>query len=371
MRRAISTQKLAPFAFAVLLSSSVAVAQRGYIPYEGNNAVVYEGSNGQIYELYLSSTGWHLLELSLLAGAPPAFTWDPFGDALPFVRTDQINAVVYVGNNLHIYELFQLPGFSWQFEDLTNAGALEAAGNPAPYIRSDGVNSVVYKARYDTDIHEASYSPRAGRWLDRNLSSLSGAPPGRDPHPYVRSDAFNSIVYRGLNSHIYEIFLVPGGAQYGDLTDYAGAPIAGSDPHPYVRSDAVNSVVYKGYFDNHIYELFLSWDGWHYGDLTYYSGAPLPASNPHPYVRFDGFNSVVYRGLDNHIYELFLSWDGWHYGDLTYYSGAPLGDVGSTVHPYVRSDGVDSVVYSSGGRITEIYLLDGWHYGDLSAQAGG
>ena len=76
--------------------------------------------------------------------------------------------------------------------------------------------------------------------------------------------------------------------------------------------------------DYHINELRLEWDGWHVADLTQLTGAPLPyppdlddRGNPAPYVRSDGINAVVYTGDDNHIYELRLERDGWHAADLS------------------------------------------------------
>ena len=83
--------------------------------------------------------------------------------------------------------------------------------------------------------------------------------------------------------------------------------------------------MYRG-SDNHIHELFLFNGGsaWGTGDLTAAAGATPTAGDPAAYVRSDGVNAVVYRGSDNHIHELFLLNGGsaWGTGDLTAATGA-------------------------------------------------
>jgi hypothetical protein len=100
---------------------------------------------------------------------------------------------------------------------------------------------------------------------------------------YVRSDNVNSVVYRGADNAIHEIFLPLGGAAWQsadpDLSAQSGAPAAVEDPVGYVRSDRVNSVVYPFIFnetDNNILEIFLPLGGaaWQSADLSALSGAP-------------------------------------------------------------------------------------------------
>jgi hypothetical protein len=68
----------------------------------------------------------------------------------------------------------------------------------------------------------------------------------------------------------------------------------------------VNSVVYRG-ADNHIHELYLSGSIWRTGDLSAITGAPAAAGDPTVYVRGGSAGSVVYRGIDGHIHELWLT----------------------------------------------------------------
>jgi hypothetical protein len=158
-------------------------------------------------------------------------------------------------------------------------GAPNAAGNPAAYVRSDNLNSVVYRG-YDNHVYELSLPLGAPAWQVADLSALTGAPNAAlNPAAYVRSDNLNSVVYQGYSdNHVYELSL-PFGAptwQVADLSALTGAPQAsdGDVPTAYRRSDNVNSVVYCG-VDLHIHELFLPFGApaWQLADLSALTGA--------------------------------------------------------------------------------------------------
>lgn len=86
------------------------------------------------------------------------------------------------------------------------------------------------------------------------------------------------------------------------------------------------------------------------------------------YVRSDGVNSVVYMGNDFHIHEVALvPGHDWRAYDLTENSGAGL--VGGDLAAYVRSDGVNAVLYSSlassSPKVVPNYLYElSWKVGD-------
>src|SRR5262249_5573931 len=149
-----------------------------------------------------------------------------------------------------------------------------------------------------------------------------------NPAVYVRSDGVNSVVYRGIDGHIHEIYLPFGAAAWhvGDLSALTGAPAAAGEPAAYVRSDDVNYVVYRG-IDGHIHEIYLPFGAtaWHVGDLSVLTGAPAAAGDPTSYIRSDHVNAVVYSGLDDHVHEisLRLGAPAWHVGDLSVLTGAP------------------------------------------------
>src|SRR5262249_40367394 len=155
-------------------------------------------------------------------------------------------------------ELSLQPGnVTWQLNDLSaRTGAIQAQGDPAGYRRSDFVSSVVYRG-FDGHIHELWSVVGPPFWHVADLSAAVGSwPPDAagDPAAYVRVDGANSVVYRGIDSFIHELFLPSQGKawQSGDLGE-VGTPLAVGVPAAYVRSDNVNAVLYRG-ADNHIYE---------------------------------------------------------------------------------------------------------------------
>jgi hypothetical protein len=304
------------------LASGATTNPAAYRRSDNVNSVVYRGIDDHIHELYLPlGRSWLVDDLSRRAGAPLA-AGDPFG----YIRCDSVNSVVYRGIDKHIHELY-LEGSNWLVGDLSaKTGAPQAAGDPAAYCRSDDVSSVVYRG-IDNDIHEL-YLPLGGSsWLQGDLSLKSGGAPAAagNPAAYRRSDNVNSVLYRGFDDDIHELYLPLGGSRWlqGDLSFKAGAPAAAGNPAACVRSDGVNHVVYRG-FDNDIHELYLEGGNWLEGDLSFKTGAPPAAGDPATYRRSDNVNSVVYRGLDNDINELYLPLGGsWLTGNLSDLTGAP------------------------------------------------
>jgi hypothetical protein len=134
--------------------------------------------------------------------------------------------------------------------------------------------------------------------------------------------------------------------------------------------------VYRA-FDNHIYELSMSsgasWNP--VQDLSKISGAPNGQGNPHPYVRSDGISSVVFRDSVNvtpAVWEIALLTGGWAAINLTANSDFPgLGATGGDPTPYVRGDGTNAIVCRmSNDHILELALVPSssppWLSDDLS-----
>jgi len=364
--------KASALVFVIFLSSIVALAQVGYVRSDGITSVVYEGGDGHINELFLLADGWHVGDLTALAGAPL-----PASEPEPYVRSDGTNSVVYQGQDTHIYELYLFEGY-WYYGDLTALAGAPRGVFQQPYVRSDGINAVVYRSEDLATRHDVcELFLLSDGWHFGDLTAQAGAPTASfGVHPYVRSDEINAVTYLGgPGNHIIELLLLPDGWHFSDLTAQAGAPAIGQ-PHPYVRSDGINSVVFRGdTATQDIDELFLLGDGWHFENISGLTGAPPASVDPQPYVRSDGISSVVFLAFDPrfnlHVYELSQLADGWHLGDLTAQAGAPPS--GNSARPYVRADGVNAVVYQrQDGHVIELFLTDaGWQFEDLTAQAGG
>jgi len=270
-----------------------------YVRSDDTNAIVYRGSNGDLIELFFFADSqahpgpnrWLEKDLSIQSKQGKA----PFaaGDPSVFVRNFDINSVVYRASDGHVIELSSVDGTSWSWLDLTkdSGGAPLAAGDPVGYLRSDDTASVVYRDS-NGDIFELALTTKATHWRFFNLSAscANGHAPASitDAHPaaYVRFDRapsglsaplppffpifVNAVVYRGTNSHIYELSFVEGGTwHFKDLTAAVSAPIAAGAPAVYVTSDSKSSVVYRAYSSQiHEVSLNLYATSWTLTDVT-------------------------------------------------------------------------------------------------------
>ncbi|MBN2149290.1 MAG: hypothetical protein JW726_18020, partial [Anaerolineales bacterium] len=236
---------------------------------------------------------------------------------------------------------------------------------------SDGI-SVVYYTGTDMHIHELRLE--GGGWIWADLSYITGAPAVyyAEVTPYIRGDRLNAILFISrTNYDLYELRLQPDGWKYSDLTALSGAPLPRSYPSAMVRSDGITALTYT--YDRHIIELRLEGGNWLWADLTDLSGAPDAIINvtrlTSGYVRSDGINALVYETHDGagRIYELRLD-NGWQAYELTSVKGAVPG-----YYPiaYVRADGINAVVYlGTDQHIQELRLGATWIPADLTSLAG-
>lgn len=362
---------------------------RAYVRSDGKSAVVYRGSNGHIYELAaLEDQPWNLTDLSDLAKAEsdsskaPAAAGDPFG----YVRSDQVNgvkvnAVVYRGSDGHIYELaLQDQVWKWSdlFKDLKDLvpKAVPAAGDPFGYVRSDEVNDVLYRG-LDGHIYHLFLAKDQNKWDCGDLfKTQKTTPPAAagDPFGYLRPNEVkavevNAVLYRGSDGHICEFSQPKSGTwSWTDLSQKATAPgkdvpAAAGDPFGYLRSDGISMVVYRG-TNSHIYALTLEGSGWMWTDFYSHSKAPEAAGDPLGYLRYDPagkkISAVLYRGTNGHIYELALQGNAWKLTDLFDLATpkAPevaLGPFGYARLGYPRPESAGIVLYcGSNGQIHEL-----------------
>jgi hypothetical protein len=317
---------------------------------------------------------WVHKDLAVLTGAPAAMS-DPA--AYQFTPFPTKHAVYRDGAG-HIVELWWDAVNGWGAGDLSSAtGAPPATGNSAGYqFLSEPTQHVVYRGA-DQHIYELWWDS-AGGWGNGNLTATVGtALAAGDPWGYAfEATGTQHVVYRGVDSHIYELWWdAVNGCGGGSLTSETGAPLAAGDPTGYVLAvDATQHVVYRG-VDGHIHELW--WDatnGWGGGDLTDVTGETVPAGDPSGYsFEATGTQHVVYRGIDDHIHELW--WDaanGWGGGDLCAETGAPPA-VGDPFGYMFDAQGTQHVVYrDAAGHVIELWwdVASGWSVGDLTAVSG-
>jgi hypothetical protein len=115
---------------------------------------------------------WHVDDLSARTSAPLAA-----GAPVGYVRSDDVNALVHRGADGHIYEIaLPLGGADWHIEDLSGrTDAPLAAGDPVGYVRSDNVNAVVYRGA-DDHIYEIALPLGGADWHVEDLSGRTDTP---------------------------------------------------------------------------------------------------------------------------------------------------------------------------------------------------
>jgi hypothetical protein len=268
--------------------------------------------------------------------------------------------------------------------DTTPAGveSLFTAGPPpmvptgakvSGYRRADGINVVVYRAN-KIHVIEISFDPASGTWKP---NELPGPPAAGDPVGYVRADNVSAVVYRSSSNHIIELRLGTRGWVPLDLTDEAGAGNTDSDPSASVRADGTSSVTFIA--GGQVFELTKQpGSKWVVGGpwgLATPASPPLASGRPYGYTHRDGTYEIVYGATDGRVIALWLS-GGWHWGEPVGGGAAPLIAVGSTPAAYVRTDGLESIVYrTSTNRLEELQnnlagsTPAGWTPNDLTARS--
>jgi hypothetical protein len=116
----------------------------------------------------------------------------------------------------------------------------------------------------------------------------------------------------------------------------------------------------------------LSAPGAHYSLLA--GNAQSKVGDPTGYRRSDGYSAVLHRGLDGHVHEIYQGGgSNWTWGDIfsvatPEVAGTQLPAVSGRVSSYVRSDGVNSVLYrTTGNHIFELHSApSGWKYRDFN-----
>jgi hypothetical protein len=236
------------------------------------------------------------------------------------------------------------------------------------FIRSNGTHAAVYRNGNAT-ISQLTGTPLANPVNLGGVARSNSAPWG-----YRRHDGANAVVYIDPNSHLHEIIL--SGAHVSD-TDFSNTfnvpPAATGDPVPdvigYVRSDNRSALVYRNNA-NHVIEVLSNFGNdpaaWVWTDLTIAASAPvtITAGSAFPWVRSDGLHSIVYIANDNHIHDLFTDLSpNWFDGDLSAASGETIAP-SSDPWGYRRADGFNAVVFvGTDNKLHELGYFPGGGWG--------
>jgi hypothetical protein len=159
-------------------------------------------------------------------------------------------------------------------------------------------------------------SPGA-QWHDNDLSKASNAAQtvSGDPMGFEFSaQATQSVVFLGQDNHICQLYWTATGWGCKDLTADAHAPqLAAGDPMGFEFSaQATQSVVFRGQ-DNHIYQLYWTVAGWGCHDLTAWNYGTLNAGGDAMGWEFGGIQHVAFAnaiapGVSAHVHEFWWSY---------------------------------------------------------------
>lgn len=231
--------------------ADAASSPAGYVR-GGVSTVVYTNGSGRVIELTLSGGAWHKTDLMTSAAAwnpAPGVTWS---SPTPYVRQGGVWAVVYIATTGHVWELSHSPGQNgWAAADLTvlSGSAVNADyatyNELSAYVRSDNVNAVLFRGT-NNHLYEISLGTSGGWNLaDLNVMASGSAPTGFMVPVFPLK---NLVTFRGSNNHLYQMSLTAGGS-WGttDLTPSANFPDSASQHATHIsRSDGVVQTVYVG-----------------------------------------------------------------------------------------------------------------------------
>ena len=303
--------------------------------YLKNGRILYYGTSP---DSLLQGQRVHTFPVSV-GGAPPGQ-----GGAITswISTTDDTDHISYIGQDHHVYEIYQSTSGSSAYDDLT-----QISGAP----------------------HHAQ-----GGALTSWVSS---------------TDNVQHVAYIGDDGHVYETYM-PVGQQpwaYDDLTQISGAPhhAQGGALTSWVSStDNVQHVAYIG-DDGHVYETYMpvGQQPWAYDDLTQISGAPHHAQGgalTSWVSSTDNVQHVAYIGDDGHVYETYMpvGQQPWAYDDATNTNGAILPESGALTSWFSAMDKTQHIAYLgqgggllfSGGHPDALSMRVGqlpWHFNDFTA----
>lgn len=288
-----------------------------------------------------------------------------------YTRFDGSDALIARAVNSHLY-YFARESAGWRSFDLsTNSIGKTALAvtDTSAYLRTDGYESVLYRAM-DNQVSELTLVNKV--WTYSPLSDLASAPDANGaPFGHLRSDGYNVVDYHGVDHHIHEIYLFRGYWYDFDLSGYLGAPNASGDAVPFIRADDDDAVIYRTE-DDRLQELYLTPTSWFASAVTSASVGVEVLGNPAAYVRSDLRNAIVYRGVDKQIHEASADWNGHDWIDVNLSIASSAGHADDAPSGYVRADGTDSVVYR--GDDEHVYELHrngaGWSVTNVSEAAG-
>jgi hypothetical protein len=330
---------------SLILPQLLHAATTGY-----GDQVFYIGSNQHIYQnvgsctvnsspppdCTISTLVYTPVDLTTLSGGPLPTANSPLAE-WNLTTAPQVYFVLYIGADQHIHALFQNPGSSWSFEDLTSiAGAPITATNSSLSTIVLSNQPHVYYIGADSHVHEI-YRP-ASTFVTVDMTAAAGARnavSGSGLASWV-GGAFDLVYYQTADGHVNELYSRDGGATWAntDVTVAAGAPIGVIGTRLDGYEHGRFSFVYFFGGDFHVHVLHTANSEWVTEDATSLSGAPV-AVNTVSLGAFTmgGWELAYFLTGDGHIHEVYSGNSGssWGTTDVTSAASAPVAGADSSL----------------------------------------
>jgi len=316
----------------------------------------YVGANQHVYEIgwNMGVGSYETADVTAEASSPLATS----GTALTAFSNEPQAGQVYpdrhvyyisgTGSNLHIYELYRNPNSRvWTYEDLTAAtgNKLAAAGSPLSSF-TDSYGEAVFYLGQNGHVYQLNH---ASGWGDADLTAITGSALAVAGSPLTSfTDSYGEAVfYLGQNGHVYQLnWNHVSGWGHADLTTLTGSAVAAAGSPLTSFTDSYGEAVFYFGQNSHVYQL--NWNhinGWGHADITAITGSALAATGSRLTSYGDSVGEAVfYSGPSNHLYQ--LNWNhvnGWGHADITALTGQTLANAGSvltsftckedTIHP--------------------------------------
>ncbi len=349
--------------------------------------IVYETGDNHIHDMVVGQNGkWRDNVITHITGAPELEEAILTAFTSQAEQTQQIAYASPMNENGHIYELIKQQDQPWRVEDIMKKCKDAAPADGFALIgypwEAAGTKQLAYTGR-DGHLHELSAAV-TGSWNHLDLTQLTDTP--LPENSLLAAYAWEigktkQVVYTSGDGHIQELICgLDGTWRHTDLTDAAGAPLAGDSALVAYTWEAgkTKQVVYTG-VDGDVYELVCGQDAvWTYADLTGLTGAPLAVGSAlAAYAWETGLaKQVVYVGGNHHVYELQMPLEGtWEQTDLTQLLGAPEASEDVIVAHEWTPEFAKHIAYldtAENPHIHSLMLKHGgkWHHADVTSLTG-
>jgi predicted heme/steroid binding protein len=224
-----------------VLQTSSGTPTTGFADGVGDHIFYVGASDGHVFQLYYCGRNcvplntWILQDITQMAGNAPL---PATGSALSSFISSTQEHVLYLGTNLHVYQLVTKSTGGWAYQDLTAAaGGTVAAGGSSLSSFNDSPGQHIFYLGANGHVYQLYYSYSSQTWVDQDLTAQTGGPPAASGSALTSfADSQEHVVYQG-NQNIYQLVTHPGGWQYqalpyGSLVPAQGTPLTSTaDAH--------------------------------------------------------------------------------------------------------------------------------------------